>query len=304
MRRALIGKKKALGIDIGASKIEWALFEGGKIRATQKFTTPKNMDNERLMGTIFEIIRATKPHSVGIAAPGYCAGGKIIYLPNMPKVGLLLVEKSVKKHFGIEAYLQNDIKCASLAHWAAQGRKKDASFIMVAPGTGIGGAIVHNGRLVGGKNNTAGEFGHMKIYACHEKKACLIEWEQICSGRGIEKTYYQMGGKEGADAKFILNSKSPLARKICLGSAYHFGIGLANLANALNPQEIVVCGSVGNKYLTSYEKAMRQGFLDCAIEPVQNTGIKRAKFENPMIVGALLLAMQNKNSSIKGFLSG
>jgi predicted NBD/HSP70 family sugar kinase len=312
----------ALGIDIGASKIEWALLEGGKIKKTQKFQTPKGMDNAALMKIIYNIIEATKPGKIAIAAPGYCRDGEIINLPNIPKVGSLLVEKGIKKQFGIDAFLQNDVKCASLAQWWMRGKRGDDSFVMVAPGSGIGGAIVYNGMLMHGQSNVAGEFGHMKICVGCGRENKWVEWEEMCGGRGIEKKYLEIGGRKiadggkgkkfgkkcggdankmQADAKFILNSNDELAKKVSNDGAYYFGVGLANLANALNPKEIIIAGSVGKAYFAKYKGQMMAGFGEAVIKPVRNTKIRISEFENPALMGAMLLAKQD--AQIRKFLN-
>ena len=94
-----------------------------------------------------------------------------------------------------------------------------------------------------------------------------------------------------ATAKDILeNPDDKIAEEICKRAAWWAGRGAGNMANTFNPQKIVIGGSVAPYYLGKYGEDFREGFRSAAIEPVKNTPLELAKFENPSLEGALFLA--------------
>ncbi|MFH1306583.1 MAG: ROK family protein [Candidatus Micrarchaeota archaeon] len=305
-------ERKIVGIDVGASKIEWAVFEKGRIEEKRGRDTPGNLDNAGIAKIIAQIAEENGAKKLGVALPGYVKEGRIIELPNLPNIKNLDIEGRLKRKLKIPVFAENDVKCAALAEWKERGGKRSDGFVMVAPGTGIGGAIVVNGKLVRGKENCAGEFGHMKmVFSQIRGKANAVEWEKICGGKGIENTFNRIIRGRGSlrssmyneeSAKQILNSQNALAKRVSREAAYYFGIGIGNIANALNPGEFVVSGGVGKAYCGKYRKWMMDGFKESAIAPVRNMKISKSKIENPALAGAVLITGRRNDEEIGEFL--
>ncbi len=289
---------RVLGIDIGASKIEWTYPTGGKI-CVWRIPVAKNWDEKKLLEIVRGLVNEYRPAAVGLSLAGFVVNGRLAALPNLPKVdgarfmnGLAGLSRA-----GIRFRLENDVKCMALAEWNARGQKKDDDFLLVAPGSGIGAAIVKNGRLVRGAHNTAGEAGHMKMT---DERGRLVEFETLCGGFGIEKRF----GKNGWDAKKIFMSKEMPAKRHAGFAARYFGLGLANLASVLDPAEIIVAGSVGRAYMQKRElhKIMQKTFEENAIAAVRKTPIRLSGQPMPALRGACLLAQGKKNGNATRFL--
>ena len=279
--------QNVLAIDVGATKIQWAVIKNGKIIEKEKMKTLEKMDNKKLANLVIAIASKTKPNRAGISLPGFVKNGKILQLPNLPNVKNMEIEKELKRKLKIPVFAQNDVKCMAIA--LLNEKNACNSFIVVAPGSGIGGAIVIDGKIVLGKQNCAGEFGHMKIiFEGKGRGTKIFEWEQICGGKGIEKKYFEKTRKRKS-AKEIFSSHKKIEKNICKNAAYYFGIGLANIANALNPQKIIITGSVGKAYLAKYKKTVLDAFEKNAIEPVRKTKIEKCRMENPALAGAAML---------------
>lgn len=291
--------EKTLGVDVGGTKIGWMFSKNGAEKSGE-IPTPANLTNAELKNIIKELVKRTNANSVGIALPGFVQNSFVSKLPNIKNVKNLHFEKNI---LGAKIFAENDVKCAALAQWWSRGAKKNDSFCIVAPGTGIGGAIVHEGKLLRGKNNCAGEFGHMKILLLGKKENLgkIIQWEEICGGAGIEKQYFERVGKRKS-AKEIFLDKSLDAKAICNSAAFLFGVGLANIASALNPNEIIIAGSVGFALMKKYRTDVFSGYRKCAISPVAFTKIGVCKMNNPSLEGAMLLAKGEENEKIKNFL--
>ncbi|PIT84928.1 hypothetical protein COU37_00190 [Candidatus Micrarchaeota archaeon CG10_big_fil_rev_8_21_14_0_10_45_29] len=308
--------EKTLGIDVGATKIEWALSRGGKIEKGAKINTPHS---KKLLLILKKIIKVSGAREVGVCLPGFVQKEKASLLPNICGVKNIDVKAELGKAGGAKIFVENDAKCAALALWRKRGMKKDDDFALVMPGSGIGGAIVRGGRLVRGSGNCAGEFGHMKflyfgggankISAGVAGSKNFFEWEQICGGKGIEKKFDSVVRRNGANkskilrkksAKEIFESKSALEKKVAGEAAEFFGVGMANIANALNPKEIIVAGSLSNAYMGKHKKQVMRTFSQNAIEPAKKVRITKCSLKNPSLAGALLLC--KKERKINSFL--
>ncbi len=327
---------RPLAIDIGASKLEYALAGAKGARARiARIAIPAKMTSGRLVRLIVRICKKSRATSLGICFPGFVHDGKVLKLPNLSDVRAFDAKSVLKRKLSIPVSVENDAKCMALAVWHARGRKEDDDFIVIAPGSGIGGAIVRNGRLVRGEDNQAGEFGHMKILIARNaapstagRKNTLVpgasgasghggsrgasgpgpieeEWEQLCGGFGIARQYaLALGEKKQAkngrffpvipanqrDAKHILHSSDPLAKKISNQSAAYFGLGLALIASALEPREFVIAGSVGAAYVGPLRKKVMHAFEANASDEAKDTIISPCPIPHPALWGAALLS--------------
>lgn len=295
-----------LGIDIGASKAEWMAGRRGtsgrnaaKTRAGRT-ALAKNCDEKKLLEIVRELEGKYKPGRIGLSLPGFVVGGRLVNLPNLPNVNGARFMQGLAglRRMGVSFQIENDVKCMALVEWAARGRRGDDDFLLVAPGSGIGAAIVREGRLVRGVHNTAGEAGHVKMT---DENGRLADWEELCGGFGIEKRF----GQSGWDAKKIFMTPDSKARKHAEHAARFFGLGLANLAAVLDPAEIVVAGSVGMAYMKNgrLRGAVLAAFAQNAVLPVKKTPVRPSKVAHPALRGAWLLAQGKKDGAIARFLA-
>ncbi len=299
--------KHVLGVDIGATKIEWVCLSSSKVESSGKESTDSKMQNSQLVNFISDLAEQNRADCIGISVAGFVDNNRIVKLPNIPNI------KNLDLSFKIKTFVQNDLKCAALAVWARRKKNSNDSFILVSCGSGIGGAIIYNGKLLCGENNTAGEFGHMKFtFETPRSELMLVDWEYLSAGKGIEKQFHSflrgqpnLNSKKYSnfDAKQIFESDSSLSKRICSKSAFYFGVGLANIANALNPKEIILTGSVSQAYLSKYRKKFMDAFDSACISTVQNTVISNCEFENPCLMGSVLLTRMNSNSQFAEFFS-
>ncbi|MFH1094658.1 MAG: ROK family protein [Candidatus Micrarchaeota archaeon] len=334
---------RPLAIDIGASKLEYALAGAKGARARiARIAIPAKMTSGRLVQLIVRICKKSRATSLGICFPGFVHDGKVLKLPNLPDVRAFDAKSVLGRKLSIPVSVENDAKCMALAVWHARGRKEDDDFIVIAPGSGIGGAIVRNGRLVRGEDNQAGEFGHMKILLARNAGASGAsghggsrgasgpgpikeEWEQMCGGFGIARRYalalkeknstknkpalsalpndardisppmrnpplFSSLPARDRDAKHILHSSVPLAKKISNQSAAYFGLGLALIASALEPREFVIAGSVGAAYVGPLRKKVTAAFEANASDEAKDTPISPCPIPHPALWGAALLS--------------
>ena len=158
--------KKALGIDVGGTKISYAIIDekGEFVNKIKKVSTPKTL--EGLQETFKTIIQENEKEVDYI---GFATAGAINLentkvessSPNLPE-GYNKTEFTAFSKKPV--YVENDANAAAWAEYKVGAAKGYDNNIMVTLGTGIGGGVIINGELLRGKSGRAGEIGHIKIY--------------------------------------------------------------------------------------------------------------------------------------------
>jgi glucokinase len=164
----------------------------------------------------------------------------------------------------------NDVNAAALGearHGAGRGL---GSLLLVVVGTGLGGAIVHQGRVLRG---TAGEVGHVPVAGAEVRCSCgrSGHLEAVVAAPGITAAYQRAGGQRGVDVR-------AMARRAAVGQAeaaaiLHaagttFGRTLGGLVNTLDPEAVILGGGVmqaGEPLWAPLEAAMRAEVLPSAV---------------------------------------
>ncbi len=151
-----------LAVDIGGTFIKWAEADGYELKTSGKVPTPKNSFQE-FLETLDELVSEHHPEGIAFSLPGtlnpetglILQGGALQYNNN---VNLIQV---CRERYALPSSIENDARCAALAE-AEAGELKNCSFgIVLVVGTGIGGALVHDGEILRGAHGYAGEFSVM-----------------------------------------------------------------------------------------------------------------------------------------------
>jgi glucokinase len=266
-----------LGIDIGGTNIVIGAVteDGSTVRGllTEPTGVPDGSDVviDRILRMSAAVIDKTRSEDrdaellgVGIGAPGPLdrAKGLVIFTPNLRWTNMPLRDR-IGNALKLPAALDNDANCAMLGeHWvgAAKGAKNAVCFTL---GTGIGGGIVVDGKLVHGASDVAGEIGHITIEVNGRRCGCGNEGclEAYASGPAIARRACEaieagavseisaMAGNNPAaitaQTVFAAAAKGDaLADELVRDTARYLGVGIANMLNILNPEVVVICGGV------------------------------------------------------------
>jgi len=233
--------KYQIALDIGATKILGASMCGKKIITKIKKPTQSKAGKIKTLANINKVIENllipnTKLIKIGIGIAGQVDNktGIILSTGNFDKsFQNVKLAESLKKKYKCSVNIDNDVKCFLAAEMKYGVGRSFKNVIGLTFGTGIGGAIMENGELKRGMNNTAGEFGHMKISGhwlgsppmcgCGEKYC----WESMASGKAWQKL-----------AKKYNKNK---ANEIII---YNIVTGLLNICYAFNPEVIILGGGL------------------------------------------------------------
>ena len=293
-------KKNVLAFDIGGTKIASGIVEinknGYKIFDYQKNETPK--DKKDVIQKLIELIVYYKKNNsfkrIGIGIAGQIDYKKDIinYIPNIKGFKNINLKKIIKETIGEKVEIDNDVKCFALAENVFGKVKKYHNIVYLAIGTGIGGAIEFDDKLYRGENNIAGEFGHMVIVDNGKKCACGNKgcWEQYMSGRAIEKLYFDFYGQKKKSKDIAIDSVKGVKKdkKVIKQTSSYLAIGLVNIINTINPEVILIGGSVVRQ--DEILKLAKKEALKKVLIPGRKTKILKSRLGNEAtLVGAGLL---------------
>jgi len=201
---------------------------------------------------------------VGIGCPGPLdlERGLVLTTPNLGWTNYP-VRDLISERVGLPATLDNDANCATFGEWWLGAGRGVASLAGVTLGTGIGGGLILDGRLVHGASGTAGEFGHTTIDLTGRRCACGNYGclEAYASGpniaararEGIEAGYSSAivdlveGDLDRITAVTVYDALlrgDPYAQEVMLETAKVLGAGIANIVNMFNPEMVVIVGGV------------------------------------------------------------
>ena len=251
-----------IGIDLGGTKIEvLALGPDGAERFRHRVATPRGSYAGTIAAIVDLVARAETaaggPGRVGIGVPG---------IPS-PATGLMKnanstwlighpLDRDLTAALGRPVRVANDANCFALSE-AVDGAGAGARVVFgVILGTGVGGGIVVDGRVLAGKNGIAGEWGHDPLPwpadderpgpACYCGRAgCL---ETFLSGPGLESDHARATGSTCSPAEIVERAAQGdvAARATLARHADRLARGLASVINVLDPDVIVLGGGLSN----------------------------------------------------------
>ncbi|GAB3417441.1 ROK family protein [Niabella aquatica] len=266
------------GIDIGGTNTKYGLVDDkGNILFRGVVDTNCTADFELFVAALhtlllngLKILQGNyKLVGMGICAPnGSCITGQISYAPNLPWKKDVDVVKEFGKQFKVPVILANDAHAAALGEMMYGSAKGLNDFLMLTLGTGVGGGIVSNGKIVHGHNGFAGELGHIIVRPGGRKHWGTGQYgtlEAYCSATGIAITARQMRDKNPASSLSQIsdeqiNSKivydlavkgDATAIEVFRFTGQILGEALAAFITFFSPQVIVLFGGVvkAGKYI-------------------------------------------------------
>ena len=202
----------SIGVDLGGTNLRAAAVSSdGKIQQKISGSTDLKDGRDAVIGDIVDSIKKLREScgpelkGVGIGVPGFILmdKGVIVGSNNMPGFDGFPVRDEIEKLLGTRIFLENDANAAALGEkWIGAGRDVD-NLVLLTLGTGIGGGIIVDGRVLHGALGMAGELGHMTVVPSGNPCGC---GNQGC----LEKH---------ASATAIV----AMARLLSLGRKYHLG---------------------------------------------------------------------------------
>ncbi|WP_141013830.1 ROK family protein [Nocardioides sambongensis] len=218
-----------------------------------------------VLAAVAEVCPDEPAAGVGLSVAGLvdAAGEHLRFAAHLPWRAAPL-RRRFAELLGTPVRLENDANCAAYAEIVAGAARGVSSALLIAVGTGIGGAVVLDGRVVRGAQGGAGEFGHMQVVPDGLPCECGLRgcWEQYCSGRALERVMRVAVGAhlDGPEVAALARSGDRVAREAIASVGTWLGVGAAGLVSAFDPETVVVGGgvsAVGDLLLEPARRALR-----------------------------------------------
>lgn len=291
-----------LCLDIGGSKISAGLVKKNKIFHFQKFNWQGKTTRQNFLKQVFEIIsnfklRYSSLRAIAVSVAGQVNhSGEVVLSRNIiKKKTKVSLKKILEKKFRFPVIVENDTNCFTLAE-AVYGRGKGKNLVVgLTLGTGIGGGLVFNKKIVYGKNGYAAELGHMIIRAGGKKCSCGKRgcFEAYASVTGLRNFYYQLSGKKvsGLMIDQTFQKKDKKATEAAERVVKYLSIGLGNIVNIFDPEIVVLGGG-----LVRFDWLIKKAILktEQTIISNQKRKIFTSKLEDkaPLVGASLLISKQ------------
>ena len=318
--------KLFVGVDVGGTKVLAALVAAdGRVLERERISTPREKNPalvvEAILDTVRDVISAggvktSSVAGVGMAIPGVVdpPAGRIVTTANMNLGGMEIVPLAAKK-LGLPVFLGNDVNLGTLGEkWL--GTAMDAqSVVGIFMGTGIGGGVIIDGRLVTGARQSAGEVGHMIMQIGGPKCGCGARgcFEAI-AGRGTIDRDIRAAIKGGRKSiiegwadlgkpnepirsgmlKKALAKGDPVVMEVVTRAAEVIGWACISIRHLLDPEVILLGGGVieacGGFILPIVERIVQADPLTGACPG--GRVLESSLGDDAVVLGAVALAQQ------------
>ena len=321
--------KRALGIDFGGTKLLAAVvdIDSGKVVATSKKRTSAADGPKEVLQRITDVadgalkearLKPSQIEGIGVGIAGQVDpdSGVLLGTPNLSQsVVNLPIAKYLTERYKVPCALRNDVQIAAVGEQAFGAGRGYTSFLCVFVGTGVGGALVIDGRLQRGATGSAGEIGHLVVDA--GGRLCG------CGGHGHLEAYASRTaitasiigdlkrGRPSILRKLAPDLENPgedaaalrsgvLAQAVTAGddlvtetirqAGWYLGLGIASVVNLVNPQRVIMGGGVIEAVDLLFEVAAADALREALPAAASQLQIVKAGLgDDAGVVGAALL---------------
>jgi glucokinase len=244
---------RAIGVDVGGTKVAVSSLEGGVLGEVRSRPTVKESP-DALVDQLVEVIQEAGPaDAVGLGVPSVidAARGMAMSSVNIPLQHVPLRD-ILGRRLGIPVHVDNDASVAALAEaHADDGGVIAQSLVMFTIGTGVGGGLVFGGRIYRGATSSAAELGHTIVFADPANGAPAPEGfpqpgslERHAAGRSLDALAAEHGLGDGRGA--VAAAKEGDAEGIdCVRIiGERLGLAIAGAINTFDPELVVIGGGV------------------------------------------------------------
>ncbi|MBR4573638.1 MAG: ROK family glucokinase [Lachnospiraceae bacterium] len=262
--------KKVFGVDIGGTTIKMGMFSSdGELVDKWEIPTRTEDNGSNILPDIAASITRKREElsvskdevaGIGISVPGPVDDNGIVHKCVNLGWGVFDIDEEMKKYTGVPVFAGNDANAAALGEVWKGGGKGYKNAVVVTLGTGVGGGIIVNGKILSGSSGAGGEIGHILVNHNETEKCgcgnkgCL---EQYASATGIAKIAKKklkeddrpsvMRNARSINGKVVFDAVKAgdeLAVEVAEEFGRVLGIGLSIVADVVNPEIFVIGGGV------------------------------------------------------------
>lgn len=259
-----------IGVDIGGTNIKIATVDDRGRVVTRGVVETRAGDGapsafQRIHDAARYIAGRERIHGVGIGCAGLIDAkrGVLRVSPNLPKWRNAALGRIARSHFRLPVVLENDATSAAFGESFVRGeRGRDLVFITL--GTGVGGGIVSDGRVVRGVSGFGGEIGHMTVDPNGPRCKCgsngcleayagsygIVSAAQAAARARGWKRAHRLSAR-GVTARDVLDAArrgDSVGRDAARVAGEHLGLAIASILNLLNPSAVVIGGGISGGF--------------------------------------------------------
>ncbi|WP_337250221.1 ROK family glucokinase [Psychromicrobium xiongbiense] len=292
----------AIGLDVGGTKVAAGVVDSSgtvlrRLRRSTPGTDPRAVE-QTIVDLVQELAVGYSIAAVGVGAAGWMDvdGGTVLFSPHLAWRNEPL-QANLEALLGRPVALTNDADAAAWAEWRFGAGQGESRLVCVTLGTGIGGAQVVDGRIERGRFGVAGEFGHQVIMPGGHRCECGNRgcWEQYASGNALGREARELAGANSPVAQELLRAVNgrvaditgilvtdlarvgdPACRELVEDVGSWLGLGLANLAAALDPGRFVIGGGLceaGDLLIEPTRKAFARNLTGRGFRPLAEISV-------------------------------
>lgn len=288
----------AIAVDLGGTNLRCSVVDRtGKLLVEARQPTGAQDGPDRVIARIARMIESVASQAnldsnvaVGVAAPGPLdtKAGIVRYTPNLENWHDVPLRDELEKMTGHEVVLGNDVNAAALGEFYFGAASDVQNMVLVALGTGFGGGVIAEGRLIDGPRGLGGELGHTTVMMNGPRCTCGSTGcvEALCSGWAIERDGQQIarsGRSEkilelAGDGEITARTVSRAAKagdqaaiRVYERAGTALGVALASFVNIFSPEMIVIGGGLsraGDILLEPAKRALRSNAMPDLLELV------------------------------------
>lgn len=276
-------------LDIGGTSINAGRYNNGVIEENIIRDFAANADQAAILAFIIFCIDSVKNETTNAIAIGVpCIldidQGIVFDAINIPAWQNYPLKAALTAHYQCDIYINNDVNCFVAGEHAFGIAKQFTDVVGICLGTGFGSGFVLNNQLYSGHNCSAGEVGGIAYLAA--------TIDDYCSGKFF-KDHYQASGAELSKLAEKDDEKALVAFE---QFGEHLAKALTNILFVLDPQVIVIGGSVAKSYHLFIDSLWRELAQFPYKNVTENLTIVKSELENAALYGAAHLYLQNKHS--------
>jgi len=312
-----------LGIDVGGTRIKAAVCNSaGSIVRSMEIDTRAQEGFERVMGRVISVARdliaktrsaQAEVKALGVGVPGRIdpRAGICFFSPNLPTWEDVQVLEPLREELGLPVWMENDANCAGLAELRFGAAKDAQSMVMFTLGTGVGGAVAMNDRLLTGPRNVIGEIGHTVVDPDGPLCGCGAHGclEAFCGAHGISDRAAQRlqrgeksiildlvdGETRNITPHVVVRAAAQgdaVATAVLEETGMYLGIAIVNATVFVDPDVVVIGGRVALAGPVLFDAIRRTVRARCRIAPFDVERIVPAELgADAGAVGAAALAL-------------
>ena len=257
--------KVVWGIDLGGTKIEGAVLEyEDNFKVIERLRVPTEADQgyDHILEQISKLVELLKektnlePVSIGFSTPGALdPTTQTLKNCNTTCLNGQQFKVDVESRLGLPIKMANDANCFALAETLFGVVKditpKPEAVFGVIMGTGVGGGLVINDKVISGRHGIGGEWGHNYIDDsggdCYCGKVGCVE--TVFSGPALERYYESKSGSHKKMKEIVAayrQGNDPVAEETMNRLFFMFGKAISQIINVVDPEVVVIGGGLGN----------------------------------------------------------